>query len=56
VLAILLNWVRLANRFPMRILLEDRDAERPFRMGTTAEVTIRGFPSRGAQDAPARRA
>ena len=53
-LAILLNWERLANR--MWILLEDRDAERPFRMGTTAEVTIRGFPSRGAQGAPARRA
>jgi len=38
-----LNWVRLANRFPVRILLEDRDPERPFRMGTTAVVTIRGF-------------
>jgi multidrug efflux system membrane fusion protein len=49
-----LNWVRLANRFPVRILLEDRDAERPFRMGTTAVVTIRGFPSRIAPGAPAR--
>jgi multidrug efflux system membrane fusion protein len=39
-----LNWVRLANRFQVRILLEERDAERPFRMGTTAVVTIRGFP------------
>jgi multidrug efflux system membrane fusion protein len=39
-----LNWVRLANRFPVRILLEERDPERPFRMGTTAVVTIRGFP------------
>jgi membrane fusion protein, multidrug efflux system len=46
-----LNWVRLANRFPVRILLEDRDAERPFRMGTTAVVTIRGFP-RGTSPAP----
>jgi len=45
----------LANRFPVRILLEDRAAERPFRIGTTALVTMRGFPSRGAQDAPARR-
>ena len=39
-----LNWVRLANRIPVRILLEERDAERPFRMGTTAVVTIRGGP------------
>jgi hypothetical protein len=53
VLAILLNWVRLANRFPVRILLEDRDAGHPFHMGTTAVVTIRRFPSGGAQDAPA---
>jgi len=37
-----LNWVRLANRFPVRILLEDRDPDRPFRMGTTAVVTIKG--------------
>jgi membrane fusion protein, multidrug efflux system len=39
-----LNWVRLANRFQVRVRLEERDAERPFRMGTTAVVTIRGFP------------
>jgi multidrug efflux system membrane fusion protein len=38
-----LNWVRLASRFPVRIRLEERDPERPFRMGTTAVVTIRGF-------------
>ena len=37
-----LNWVRLANRIPVRILLEERDPARPFRMGTTAVVTIRG--------------
>jgi multidrug efflux system membrane fusion protein len=40
-----LNWVRLASRFPVRILLEERDAQRPFRMGNTAVVTIKGFPS-----------
>jgi multidrug efflux system membrane fusion protein len=39
-----LNWVRLANRFQVRIRLLDRDSEYPFRMGTTAVVTIRGFP------------
>ena len=52
-----LNWVRLASRFPVRIALEERDAERPFRMGTTAVVTIRGFrgpESSGASGAPAR--
>jgi multidrug resistance efflux pump len=38
-----LNWVRLANRFQVRIRLDERDAEHPFRMGTTAVVTIRGF-------------
>ena len=37
-----LNWVRLASRFPVRILLEERDPKRPFRMGATAVVTIKG--------------
>jgi len=37
-----LNWVRLASRFPVRIVLEERDPERPFRMGATAVVTIKG--------------
>ncbi|MEO8606028.1 MAG: HlyD family efflux transporter periplasmic adaptor subunit [bacterium] len=37
-----LNWVRLAQRFPVRILLEGRDPEHPFRMGQTAVVTVRG--------------
>ena len=41
-----LNWVRLSNRFQVRVRLEERDPERPFRMGTTAVVTIRGFPPR----------
>jgi multidrug resistance efflux pump len=36
-----LNWVRLAQRFPVRIALDERDPERPFRMGATAVVTIR---------------
>lgn len=38
-----LNWVRLAQRFPVRIVLEDRDPQRPFRMGQTAVVTVQGF-------------
>jgi multidrug resistance efflux pump len=38
-----LNWVRLAQRFPVRVTLEDRDARYPFRMGETAVVRIKGY-------------
>ena len=38
-----LNWVRLSQRFPVRIVLENRDPIRPFRMGQTAVVTVQGF-------------
>jgi membrane fusion protein, multidrug efflux system len=38
-----LNWVRLSQRFPVRIILEERDPDGPFRMGATAVVTIQGF-------------
>lgn len=38
-----LNWVRLSQRFPVRIVLEDPDSAFPFRMGATAVVTIQGF-------------
>ena len=37
-----LNWVRLSQRFPVRITLEGSDPERPFRMGATAVVTVQG--------------
>ncbi len=37
-----LNWVRLSQRFPVRIILEDPDPSFPFRMGSTAVVTIQG--------------
>jgi multidrug efflux system membrane fusion protein len=37
-----LNWVRLAQRFPVRISLEGNDPRYPFRMGETAVVTIEG--------------
>jgi multidrug efflux system membrane fusion protein len=37
-----LNWVRLNQRFPVRIVLEHSDDNHPFRMGQTAVVTIRG--------------
>jgi len=49
-----LNWVRLANRFQVRVRLEDRDPEHPFRMGTTAVVTIRGFPRAASSGVPPR--
>jgi membrane fusion protein, multidrug efflux system len=37
-----LNWVRLNQRFPVRIVLKRGDSRHPFRMGQTAIVTIRG--------------
>jgi membrane fusion protein, multidrug efflux system len=36
-----LNWVRLNQRFPVRIVLRRGDNGHPFRMGQTAVVTIR---------------
>jgi len=38
-----LNWVRLSQRFPVRIILERGDAAFPFRQGATAVVTIQGY-------------
>jgi membrane fusion protein, multidrug efflux system len=37
-----LNWVRLSQRFPVRIILERGDGTLPFRQGQTAVVTIQG--------------
>ena len=37
-----LNWVRLSQRFPVRIVLGPRDPRFPFRTGQTAVVTIEG--------------
>jgi multidrug resistance efflux pump len=37
-----LNWVRLSQRFPVRIILGPNNPELPFRMGQTAVVTIQG--------------
>ena len=37
-----LNWVRLNQRFPVRIVLKRGNGDPPFRMGQTAVVTIRG--------------
>jgi membrane fusion protein, multidrug efflux system len=37
-----LNWVRLNQRFPVRVDLKPADRDHPFRMGQTAVVTILG--------------
>ncbi|HUN58239.1 MAG TPA: biotin/lipoyl-binding protein [Candidatus Binataceae bacterium] len=38
-----LNWVRLSQRFPVRVIMGPNDERFPFRMGATAVVTIQGF-------------
>jgi multidrug resistance efflux pump len=42
-----LNWARLAQRIPVRIILDDPPTDAPFRMGMTAVTTITGFPPDG---------
>src|SRR5262249_4696554 len=37
-----LNWVRLAQRIPVRIELEPPHPDRPYRMGMTAVATVQG--------------
>ncbi len=43
-----LNWVRLAQRIPVRIRLQDPGPNKPYRMGMTAVVTMRRTPNDGA--------
>jgi len=43
-----LNWARLAQRIPVRIIILDSPPpDAPFRMGMTAVATITGFPPNG---------
>jgi multidrug efflux system membrane fusion protein len=42
-----LNWARLAQRIPVRIILDAPPPDSPFRMGMTAVATITGFPPDG---------
>jgi membrane fusion protein, multidrug efflux system len=42
-----LNWARLAQRIPVRIILDTPPTDAPFRMGMTAVATITGFPPGG---------
>lgn len=37
-----LDWIRLAQRFPVRIKLEEKELPTPLRLGATATVLIRG--------------
>jgi multidrug efflux system membrane fusion protein len=49
-----LNWVRLSQRFPVRIVLEDRDPKFPFKTGYTAVVTIQGYRDQDHRDQDSR--
>jgi multidrug resistance efflux pump len=42
-----LNWARLAQRIPVRIILDAPPPDAPLRMGMTAAVSITGFPPDG---------
>jgi multidrug efflux system membrane fusion protein len=43
-----LDWVRIAQRFPVRIVIENPDPA-VFRMGTTAVTTIKGYTQSGGR-------
>jgi multidrug efflux system membrane fusion protein len=44
-----LNWVILASRFPVRIEIQERDADHPLRMGMTAFVTVLDDPTKNRE-------
>lgn len=48
-----LNWVRLAQRIPVRIEMQGTDPQRPFRMGLSAVVTVRPTLAGSAGGPPA---
>ncbi len=45
-----LDWVRLAQRFPVRIVMEATDAKTPYRMGATATAIIETKRTREVPD------
>ena len=47
-----LNWVHIAQRFPVRILIEKPEPPHVFRVGASAVAVIRGWPA-GAAAGPA---
>lgn len=46
-----LDWVRLAQRFPVRVTFTDLPPDHPLRSGANAEVTIDAVPPSGSADA-----
>jgi membrane fusion protein, multidrug efflux system len=34
------NWVKVTQRFPVKVLITDQDPARPLRIGASAEVTV----------------
>src|SRR5438552_1625912 len=47
-----LNWVHIAQRFPVRIRVENPDPPDVFRVGASAVAIIRGWPADGAPGTP----
>jgi membrane fusion protein, multidrug efflux system len=47
-----LNWVHIAQRFPVRIRVENPDPPDVFRVGASAVAIIRGWPADGAAGTP----
>jgi multidrug efflux system membrane fusion protein len=47
-----LNWVHIAQRFPVRIRVENPDPPDVFRVGASAVAIIRGWPGDGAAGTP----
>lgn len=45
-----LEWVRLAQRVPVKIVLDDKDQQHPYPAGTTATVVITGKQDRPVND------
>ena len=47
-----LNWVHIAQRFPVRILIDKPEPPHLFRVGAAAVAIIRGWPAGGAPSSP----
>jgi multidrug efflux system membrane fusion protein len=47
-----LNWVHIAQRFPVRIRIENPEPSDVFRVGASAVAIVRGWPSDGAGRTP----
>jgi multidrug efflux system membrane fusion protein len=47
-----LNWVHIAQRFPVRIRIDDSEPTDVFRVGASAVAIVRGWPADGPTAAP----